>query len=206
MDTTPISWRGLMVTKAMHQLLHSVSASRSAMSCGVDTITAPSMMTSWLIVSCTSPVPGGCATWHISPVHSAGLRLAYSHMVITTTTCTARTTVSHQGKPLASHCAQHSPPQQPSASHDQHPRTPGHRECPQCGTQTRIFSHGDNHHHVHGENHGVVAECKRFRATCSATPRKASRLALRSTLSSATTVGIPRSAEQVARKIGLDWH
>lgn len=25
MDTTPISWRGLMVTKAMHQLLHSVS-------------------------------------------------------------------------------------------------------------------------------------------------------------------------------------
>jgi ATP-binding protein involved in chromosome partitioning len=25
LDTTPISWRGLMVTKAMHQLLHSVS-------------------------------------------------------------------------------------------------------------------------------------------------------------------------------------
>lgn len=36
--------------------------------------------------------------------------------------------------------------------------------CPQCGYQTRIFSHGENHHHNHDQagDRGVLAECKRL--------------------------------------------
>jgi len=35
------------------------TASRRARSCGVETTTAPSRTTDWVMVSCTSPVPGG---------------------------------------------------------------------------------------------------------------------------------------------------
>ncbi|KAJ6150607.1 hypothetical protein N7471_001806 [Penicillium samsonianum] len=90
--------------------------------------------------------------------------------------------------------------------------------CPQCGTQTRIFSHGDSHHHVHGENHGVVAECKRLGVDFLGDIPLDARVCEDADRGMPTVVaeeGVERSArreaflgvaEQVARKIGLDWH
>ncbi|KAJ5200931.1 hypothetical protein N7449_005734 [Penicillium cf. viridicatum] len=90
--------------------------------------------------------------------------------------------------------------------------------CPQCGTQTRIFSHGDSHHHTHGENHGVVAECKRLgvdflgdipldaRVCEDADRGMPTVVAEESVERSARRDAFLGVAEQVARKIGLDWH
>ncbi|KAJ5822406.1 ATPase-like ParA/MinD [Penicillium robsamsonii] len=89
--------------------------------------------------------------------------------------------------------------------------------CPQCGTQTRIFSHGDSHHHAHGENHGVVAECKRLgvdflgdipldaRVCEDADRGMPTVVAEESDERSARREAFLGVAEQVARKIGLDW-
>ncbi|KAJ5933256.1 hypothetical protein N7516_007745 [Penicillium verrucosum] len=90
--------------------------------------------------------------------------------------------------------------------------------CPQCGTQTRIFSRGDSHHHAHGENHGVVAECKRLgvdflgdipldaRVCEDADRGMPTVVAEESVERSARRDAFLGVAEQVARKIGLDWH
>ena len=43
-------------------------ASISARSCGVDTITAPAGLCFWIMVSCTSPVPGGMSTTSVSTI------------------------------------------------------------------------------------------------------------------------------------------
>ncbi|KAJ6011759.1 hypothetical protein N7499_013267 [Penicillium canescens] len=88
--------------------------------------------------------------------------------------------------------------------------------CPQCGHQSRIFSHGDSPH-VHDESHGVVAECKRLgvdflgdipldaRVCEDADRGMPTVVAEESVERSARRQAFLDVAEQVAKKIGLDW-
>ncbi|KAJ5173502.1 ATPase-like ParA/MinD [Penicillium coprophilum] len=161
MDTTPISWRGLMVTKAMHQLLHSVS---------------------WEVI-----IDGAVI---VSTPQDIALRDAVRGIGM----------FQRMEVPVLGMV-----------------RNMAYFACPQCGTQTRIFSHGDNHHHAHGENHGVVAECKRLgvdflgdipldaRVCEDADRGMPTVVAEESDERSARREAFLGVAEQVARKIGLDW-
>ena len=49
-------------TATLRNMLSPLRASISAMSCGVETITAPDSATRWASVSWASPVPGGMST------------------------------------------------------------------------------------------------------------------------------------------------
>ena len=49
-------------TSTLRNMLRPLRASSSAMSCGVETITAPASGTRWAMVSWASPVPGGMST------------------------------------------------------------------------------------------------------------------------------------------------
>ncbi|KAJ5739051.1 hypothetical protein N7533_011835 [Penicillium manginii] len=90
--------------------------------------------------------------------------------------------------------------------------------CPNCGHQTKIFSHGDgdgNHHSC--EDRGVVAECKRLgvdflgdipldaRVCEDADRGMPTVVAEESAERSARREAFLSVAEQVARKIGLEW-
>jgi ATP-binding protein involved in chromosome partitioning len=185
MDTTPISWRGLMVTKAMHQLLHSVS---------------------WgpLDVLILDLPPG---TGDVQLTINQEVIIDGAVIVSTPQDIALRDAVRGIGMfqrmevPVLGMV-----------------RNMAYFACPQCGTQTRIFSHGDNHHHVHGENHGVVAECKRLGVdflgdipldaqVCEDADRgMPTVVAEESVERSARREAFLGVAEQVARKIGLDWH
>ncbi|KAL2853479.1 P-loop containing nucleoside triphosphate hydrolase protein [Aspergillus pseudoustus] len=134
MDTTPISWRGLMVTKAMHQLLHSVS---------------------WgpLDVLFLDLPPG---TGDVQLTINQEIILDGAVIVTTPQDIALRDAVRGFGMfqrmdvPVLGMV-----------------RNMAFFACPECGHQTRIFSHGlHEHKHEHGStaegDWGVLAECKRL--------------------------------------------
>ena len=49
-------------TSTLRNMLRPFLASISAISCGVETMTAPDSGTCWAMVNCASPVPGGMST------------------------------------------------------------------------------------------------------------------------------------------------
>ncbi|ODM17306.1 hypothetical protein SI65_06981 [Aspergillus cristatus] len=130
MDTTPISWRGLMVTKAMHQLLHSVS---------------------WgpLDVLFLDLPPG---TGDVQLTINQEIILDGAVIVTTPQDIALRDAVrgfglfSKMDVPVLGMV-----------------RNMAFFACPNCGHETRIFSHGEYHHHGDDpEDSGVVAQCKRL--------------------------------------------
>ncbi|GAB1202865.1 hypothetical protein APSETT445_001488 [Aspergillus pseudonomiae] len=133
MDTTPISWRGLMVTKAMHQLLHSVS---------------------WgpLDVLFLDLPPG---TGDVQLTIGQEIIVDGAVIVSTPQDIALRDAVRGYGMfqkmdiPVLGMV-----------------RNMAFFACPQCGHQTKIFSHGDksdaSEHSHQAEDWGVVAECKRL--------------------------------------------
>ncbi|KAJ6100260.1 hypothetical protein N7467_001795 [Penicillium canescens] len=183
MDTTPISWRGLMVTKAMHQLLHSVS---------------------WgpLDVLFLDLPPG---TGDVQLTINQEVIIDGSVIVTTPQDIALRDAVRGIGMfqrmdvPVLGMV-----------------RNMAFFACPQCGHQSRIFSHGDSPH-VHDETHGVVAECKRLgvdflgdipldaRVCEDADRGMPTVVAEESVERSARRQAFLDVAEQVAKKIGIDW-
>ncbi|KAJ5645917.1 hypothetical protein N7490_002289 [Penicillium lividum] len=183
MDTTPISWRGLMVTKAMHQLLHSVS---------------------WgpLDVLILDLPPG---TGDVQLTINQEIIIDGSVIVTTPQDIALRDAVRGFGMfkrmevPVLGMV-----------------RNMAFFACPNCGHQTRIFSHGDGDH-SHGESRGVLAQCKRLGVdflgdipldakVCEDADRgMPTVVAEESVERSARRQAFLDIAEQVARKIGLDW-
>ncbi|KAJ5519484.1 hypothetical protein N7453_001906 [Penicillium expansum] len=161
MDTTPISWRGLMVTKAMHQLLHSVS---------------------WgpLDVLILDLPPG---TGDVQLTINQEVIIDGAVIVSTPKTSHSATLYAELG----------------------------------CSSEWK-FPCSECHHHAHGENHGVVAECKRLgvdflgdipldaRVCEDADRGMPTVVAEESAERSARRDAFLSVAEQVARKIGLNWH
>ena len=185
MDTTPISWRGLMVTKAMHQLLHSVS---------------------WgpLDVLVLDLPPG---TGDVQLTINQEIIIDGSVIVTTPQDIALRDAVRGFGMfqrmevPVLGMV-----------------RNMAYFACPNCGHQTRIFSHGDSHNHGSScEDHGVVAECRRLGVdflgdipldaqVCEDADRgMPTVVAEESVERSARRQAFLSVAEQVAHKIGLDW-
>lgn len=184
MDTTPISWRGLMVTKAMHQLLHSVS---------------------WgpLDVLVLDLPPG---TGDVQLTINQEVIIDGSVIVTTPQDIALRDAVRGFGMfqrmdvPVLGMV-----------------RNMAYFACPNCGHQTRIFSHGDGNH-SHGADRGVMAECKRLGVdflgdipldarVCEDADRGMPTVVAEETAErSARRQAFLNVAEQVARKIGLDWH
>lgn len=184
MDTTPISWRGLMVTKAMHQLLHSVS---------------------WgpLDVLILDLPPG---TGDVQLTINQEVIIDGSVIVTTPQDIALRDAVRGIGMfqrmdvPVLGMV-----------------RNMAYFACPNCGHQTRIFSHGDSHH-SHSEDHGVIAQCKRLGVdflgdipldaqVCEDADRgMPTVVAEESAERSARRQAFLDVAAQVARKIGLEWY
>lgn len=183
MDTTPISWRGLMVTKAMHQLLHSVS---------------------WgpLDVLVLDLPPG---TGDVQLTINQEVIIDGAVIVTTPQDIALRDAVRGFGMfqrmdvPVLGMV-----------------RNMAYFACPNCGHHTHIFSHGDGAH-LHSEDRGVVAECKRLGVdflgdipldaqVCEDADRgMPTVVAEENAASSARRQAFLTVAEQVARKIGLDW-
>ncbi|KAJ5407692.1 hypothetical protein N7509_001575 [Penicillium cosmopolitanum] len=185
MDTTPISWRGLMVTKAMHQLLHSVS---------------------WgpLDVLVLDLPPG---TGDVQLTINQEVIIDGSVIVTTPQDIALRDAVRGFGMfqrmdvPVLGMV-----------------RNMAYFACPNCGHQTKIFSHGDGDGSNHScEDRGVVAECKRLgvdflgdipldaRVCEDADRGMPTVVAEESAERSARREAFLGVAEQVARKIGLEW-
>lgn len=133
MDTTPISWRGLMVTKAMQQLLHSVSWGPLDV----------------LILD----LPPGTGDVQLT----VGQELIVDGAVIVTTPQDIALRDAVRGWGMF---------QRMDIPVLGMVRNMAYFACPQCGHQTKIFSHG--HHHNKGTSGngngegGVLAECKRL--------------------------------------------
>ncbi|KAJ5522749.1 hypothetical protein N7513_013322 [Penicillium frequentans] len=183
MDTTPISWRGLMVTKAMHQLLHSVS---------------------WgpLDVLIMDLPPG---TGDVQLTINQEIVIDGSVIVTTPQDIALRDAVRGFGMfkrmevPVLGMV-----------------RNMAYFACPNCGHETKIFSHGDGDH-CHGEESGVLAQCKRLGVdflgdipldakVCEDADRgMPTVVAEESVERSARRQAFLNIAEQVAHKIGLDW-
>ncbi|KAF3394663.1 Iron-sulfur protein IND1 [Penicillium rolfsii] len=183
MDTTPITWRGLMVTKAMHQLLHSVS---------------------WgpLDVLVLDLPPG---TGDVQLTINQEVIIDGAVIVSTPQDIALRDAVRGFGMfqrmdvPVLGMV-----------------RNMAYFACPNCGHQTRIFSHGDGNHSK-CEDHGVVAECKRLGVdflgdipldaqVCEDADRgMPTVVAEESADKSARRQAFLDIAEQVAKKIGLEW-
>ncbi|KAJ5618398.1 hypothetical protein N7528_007041 [Penicillium herquei] len=181
MDTTPISWRGLMVTKAMHQLLHSVS---------------------WgpLDVLVLDLPPG---TGDVQLTINQEIIIDGSVIVTTPQDIALRDAVRGFGMfqrmevPVLGMV-----------------RNMAYFACPNCGHQTRIFSHGEGHN---CDDRGVVAECNRLgvdflgdipldaRVCEDADRGMPTVVAEESVERSARREAFLKVAEQVAHKIGLDW-
>ncbi|KAJ5907366.1 hypothetical protein N7495_000048 [Penicillium taxi] len=182
MDTTPISWRGLMVTKAMHQLLHSVS---------------------WgpLDVLVMDLPPG---TGDVQLTINQEIIIDGAVIVTTPQDIALRDAVRGFGMfqrmdvPVLGMV-----------------RNMAYFACPNCGHETRIFSHGDGNH-SHGEDRGVLAECKRLGVdflgdipldarVCEDADRGVPTMVAEESVDSARRQSFLAVAEQVAQKIGLDW-
>ncbi|EPS28314.1 hypothetical protein PDE_03260 [Penicillium oxalicum 114-2] len=185
MDTTPITWRGLMVTKAMHQLLHSVS---------------------WgpLDVLVMDLPPG---TGDVQLTINQEIIIDGAVIVTTPQDIALRDAVRGFGMfqrmdvPVLGMV-----------------RNMAYFACPNCGHQTRIFSHGDSQHsHVHETDRGVVSECKRLGVdflgdipldaqVCEDADRgKPTVVAEESLEQSPRRQAFLDVAEQIATKIGLKW-
>lgn len=127
MDTTPISWRGLMVTKAMQQLLHSVS---------------------WgpLDILILDLPPG---TGDVQLTIGQEIILDGAVIVSTPQDIALRDAVRGFGMfqkmdvPVLGMV-----------------QNMAFFACPNCGHETKIFSH--SHLHVHDTEGGVVAQCQRL--------------------------------------------
>ncbi|KAL2817346.1 iron-sulfur protein IND1 [Aspergillus granulosus] len=189
MDTTPISWRGLMVTKAMHQLLHSVS---------------------WgpLDVLFLDLPPG---TGDVQLTINQEIILDGAVIVTTPQDIALRDAVRGIGMfqrmdvPVLGMV-----------------RNMAFFACPECGHQTKIFSHGLlEHKHEHGNSGegdwGVLAECKRLGVEFLGDIPLDARVCEDADRGVPTVVaeeGAERSvrrdafmgvAERVARKVGIEW-
>ncbi|KAL3497073.1 P-loop containing nucleoside triphosphate hydrolase protein [Aspergillus germanicus] len=192
MDTTPISWRGLMVTKAMHQLLHSVS---------------------WgpLDVLFLDLPPG---TGDVQLTINQEIILDGAVIVTTPQDIALRDAVRGFGMfqrmdvPVLGMV-----------------RNMAFFACPECGHQTRIFSHGlhDKHEHEHGNGNagegdwGVLAECKRLGVeflgdipldarVCEDADRGVPTVvAEENAQKSVRREAFMGVAEKVARKVGIEW-
>ncbi|KAL2800026.1 P-loop containing nucleoside triphosphate hydrolase protein [Aspergillus keveii] len=190
MDTTPISWRGLMVTKAMHQLLHSVS---------------------WgpLDVLFLDLPPG---TGDVQLTINQEIILDGAVIVTTPQDIALRDAVRGFGMfqrmdvPVLGMV-----------------RNMAFFACPECGHQTRIFSHGlyDKHEHAHGNvgegDWGVLAECKRLGVeflgdipldarVCEDADRGVPTVvAEENAEKSVRREAFMGVAEKVARKVGIEW-
>lgn len=188
MDTTPISWRGLMVTKAMHQLLHSVS---------------------WgpLDVLFLDLPPG---TGDVQLTINQEIIVDGAVIVSTPQDIALRDAVRGYGMfqkmdvPILGMV-----------------RNMAFFACPQCGHQTKIFSHGETaageHSHQHGEDWGVVAECKRLgveflgdipldaRVCEDADRGMPTVVAEESQDRSVRRKAFLDVAEKVAKKVGIEW-
>lgn len=186
MDTTPISWRGLMVTKAMHQLLHSVS---------------------WgpLDVLFLDLPPG---TGDVQLTINQEVVVDGAVIVTTPQDIALRDAVRGFGMfqrmdvPVLGMV-----------------RNMAFFACPQCGHQTKIFSHGENEHGHAGaeEDWGVVAECRRLGVeflgdipldarVCEDADRGVPTVvAEESRERSARREAFMGVAEKVAKKVGVKW-
>ncbi|KAF7595089.1 hypothetical protein BBP40_007293 [Aspergillus hancockii] len=187
MDTTPITWRGLMVQKAMQQLLHSVS---------------------WgpLDVLFLDLPPG---TGDVQLTINQEIVVDGAVIVSTPQDIALRDAVRGYGMfqkmdvPVLGMV-----------------RNMAFFACPVCGTQTKIFSHGDastEHEHEHGEDWGVVAECRRLGVeflgdipldarVCEDADRGVPTVvAEESEDQSVRRRAFLDVAEKVARKVGIEW-
>ncbi|PTU20065.1 hypothetical protein P175DRAFT_0265089 [Aspergillus ochraceoroseus IBT 24754] len=191
MDTTPISWRGLMVTKAMHQLLHSVS---------------------WgpLDVLFLDLPPG---TGDVQLTINQEVVVDGAVIVTTPQDIALRDAVRGFGMfqrmdvPVLGMV-----------------RNMAFFACPECGTQTRIFSNGEHVHHSkkdgagnEEEEWGVVAECRRLgveflgdipldaRVCEDADRGMPTVVAEESDERSARKKAFMDVAEKVAKKVGIEW-
>ncbi|KAL2866454.1 Mrp/NBP35 family ATP-binding protein [Aspergillus lucknowensis] len=195
MDTTPISWRGLMVTKAMHQLLHSVS---------------------WgpLDVLFLDLPPG---TGDVQLTINQEIVLDGAVIVTTPQDIALRDAVRGFGMfqrmdvPVLGMV-----------------RNMAFFACPECGHQTKIFSHG-LHQHDHGNGNGdgkggeregdwgVLAECKRHGIELLGDIPLDARVCEDADRGVPTVVAEERDgksarkeafvgiAEKVAKKVGIEW-
>ncbi|OJD26642.1 hypothetical protein ACJ73_01975 [Blastomyces percursus] len=199
MDTTPISWRGLMVTKAMHQLLHSVS---------------------WgpLDILILDLPPG---TGDVQLTIGQEIILDGAVIVSTPQDIALRDAVRGFGLFEKLHV--------PVLGMV---RNMAYFACPHCGKETKIFSRkgpsqpsGDNleagHAHGHGSdshnNGGVVAACKRLgidflgdipldaRVCEDADRGMPTVVAEESDERSMRRNAFMSVAEQIVRKVGLEW-
>lgn len=184
MDPTPISWRGLMVTKAMHQLLHSVS---------------------WgpLDVLFLDLPPG---TGDVQLTINQEIILDGAVIVTTPQDIALRDAVRGIGMfqrmdvPVLGMV-----------------RNMAFFACPECGTQTKIFSQG---RHVHeGADWGVEAECRRLGVGFLGDVPLDARVCEDADRGMPSVVaeegkegkeGVRRKAfldvaEQVAKKVGIEW-
>lgn len=183
MDTTPISWRGLMVTKAMHQLLHSVT---------------------WgpLDVLFLDLPPG---TGDVQLTINQEIVVDGAVIVTTPQDIALRDAVRGFGLfnkmsiPVLGMV-----------------RNMAFFACPQCGHQTRIFSHGEHEHH-NEEEWGVVAQCKRLGVdflgdipldakVCEDADRGMPTMVSEETdEQSARRTAFLDVAEKVAKNVGVNW-
>jgi ATP-binding protein involved in chromosome partitioning len=204
MDTTPISWRGLMVTKAMHQLLHSVSWAADASGGG----TAPPL--DILILD----LPPG--TGDVQLTINQEIVLDGAVIVSTPQDIALRDAVRGYGMfqrmdvPVLGMV-----------------RNMAYFACPHCGKETKIFSSSRRHQHgnktdishetLDSEEEGVVAQCRRLgidflgdipldARVCEDADRGVPTVVAeendeRSTRRNA----FMRIAKEVAAKVGLEW-
>ncbi|KAL4786844.1 P-loop containing nucleoside triphosphate hydrolase protein [Aspergillus varians] len=188
MDITPISWRGLMVTKAMQQLLHSVS---------------------WgpLDVLFLDLPPG---TGDVQLTINQEVVLDGAVIVTTPQDIALRDAVRGFGMfqrmdvPVLGMV-----------------RNMAFFACPECGTKTRIFSHGLNKEHDHGhhggeEDWGVLAECRRLGVeflgdipldarVCEDADRGMPTVVAEEGGESVRREAFMDVAEKVAKKVGIEW-
>lgn len=190
MDTTPISWRGLMVTKALHQLLHSVSWGDSAPLDILILDLPPGTGDVQLTINQEIIVDGAVI---VTTPQDIALRDAVRGFGM----------FERMGVPVLGMV-----------------RNMAVFACPHCGKETEIFSHGNRTHgHGHGEEEewGVLAECKRLgieflgdipldaRVCEDADRGMPTVVAEEGDERSPRRNAFLRIAEKVARKVGLEW-
>lgn len=178
MDPTPISWRGLMVTKAMHQLLHSVSWGP------LDVLfldLPPGTGDVQLTINQEVVVDGAVV---VTTPQDIALRDAVRGFGL----------FSRMDIPVLGMV-----------------RNMAYFACPQCGHQTKIFSHGE-----HREDWGAVAECKRLGVdflgdipldarVCEDADRGVPTVVAEENDGSPRRQAFLEVAEKVTRKVGLEW-
>ncbi|EED21017.1 nucleotide binding protein, putative [Talaromyces stipitatus ATCC 10500] len=184
MDTTPISWRGLMVTKAMQQLLHSVS---------------------WgpLDILILDLPPG---TGDVQLTIGQEIILDGAVIVSTPQDIALRDAVRGFGMfrkmdvPVLGMV-----------------QNMAFFACPNCGHETKIFSHPHTHGSESGQDTGVVAQCKRLgieflgnipldaRVCEDADRGMPTVVAEEGDKDSARRKAFMNIAEKIAREVGLEW-